>query len=384
MQQNGAPRGARAREEVEHATHYGPRKLRTPAFRHRRLLARALRSPGRREVTAAGGASQGTALPTLGLPVLAGAFGEQVDSSALRFLTASVLEAERKLEEEETGEGEGEEAEGGNGGGGARGEDAGAQQEVPSSSHCLLLPNNSLRSAPPTIIILFLELLTIQQQNKANQVFLFCVAVVDMSLHGEHDAGPAVRRRQRRLRQWLRHERMTVAMALAQPFIIAVMGGRGSTSAHGHRTRTAQPAGRWRSTRRTTCSGDRRLFHWRRGRASSWSPGRRGVTAAGGTPQGKACRCHTVTGEQARPLTLRLPSLSVAGGEGEGEREKGEGEGEAEEDAPSFFWPGLHASGAQGQCGFSSSPWKPKLRLHWNVTSLSLRRTLGLSTWVTT
>ena len=40
-------------------------------------------------------------------------------------------------------------------------------------------------------------------------------AVVDMSLH-EHDAGSALRRRQRQLRQWLRHERMTVAMALAE------------------------------------------------------------------------------------------------------------------------------------------------------------------------
>ena len=33
--------------------------------------------------------------------------------------------------------------------------------------------------------------------------------------HGEH-AGAAVRRRQRRLRQWLRHERLSVAMALAE------------------------------------------------------------------------------------------------------------------------------------------------------------------------
>ena len=37
------------------------------------------------------------------------------------------------------------------------------------------------------------------------------------SLRGsdEHAAGAAMRRRQRRLRSWLRHERMTVAMALA-------------------------------------------------------------------------------------------------------------------------------------------------------------------------
>ena len=32
----------------------------------------------------------------------------------------------------------------------------------------------------------------------------------------EHATGSALRRRQRRLRQWLRHERMTVAMALAE------------------------------------------------------------------------------------------------------------------------------------------------------------------------
>ena len=41
--------------------------------------------------------------------------------------------------------------------------------------------------------------------------------VVDMPVHGEHAAtGSAMRRRQRRLRQWHRHERMTVAMALAE------------------------------------------------------------------------------------------------------------------------------------------------------------------------
>ena len=37
-----------------------------------------------------------------------------------------------------------------------------------------------------------------------------------MLLHGEHAAGAAMRRRQRRLRSWLRHERMTVAMTLAE------------------------------------------------------------------------------------------------------------------------------------------------------------------------
>ena len=37
-----------------------------------------------------------------------------------------------------------------------------------------------------------------------------------MPLHGQHAAGAAMRRRQRRLRSWLRHERMTVAMTLAE------------------------------------------------------------------------------------------------------------------------------------------------------------------------
>ena len=35
------------------------------------------------------------------------------------------------------------------------------------------------------------------------------------STHNAEDAGTAMRRRQRRLRQWLRHERLSVAMALA-------------------------------------------------------------------------------------------------------------------------------------------------------------------------
>ena len=40
--------------------------------------------------------------------------------------------------------------------------------------------------------------------------------VVDMPLHGECAAGAAMRQRQRQLRSWLRHERMTVAMTLAE------------------------------------------------------------------------------------------------------------------------------------------------------------------------
>ena len=55
--------------------------------------------------------SSGDTHPTFGLPVPAGASGEVVDSSAFRFLTASALEAKRKLEEEEMDQ-EGEEGEG--------------------------------------------------------------------------------------------------------------------------------------------------------------------------------------------------------------------------------------------------------------------------------
>ena len=44
--------------------------------------------------------SSGDNLPTLALPVLAGSAGEVVDSSSLRFLTASALKARREEEEE--------------------------------------------------------------------------------------------------------------------------------------------------------------------------------------------------------------------------------------------------------------------------------------------
>ena len=65
------------------------------------------------------------------------------------------------------------------------------------------------------------------------------LVVVDMLVHGEHAAtGSAMRRRQRRLRQWHRHQRMTVAMALAEA------------------------RRRW-SARRTACHGTRSLVSWR-------------------------------------------------------------------------------------------------------------------------
>ena len=43
----------------------------------------------------------------------------------------------------------------------------------------------------------------------------FCCAFMWSQFNGEH-AGAAMRRRQRRLRQWLRHERLNVAMVLAE------------------------------------------------------------------------------------------------------------------------------------------------------------------------
>ena len=101
MQQNGAPReqktAARA-VEVEEQVAHGLRAQKTPPPGARPgILAepRAQRSDRSRRHFS------GDRLPTLGLPVLAGALGEQVASSALRFLTASALESKRKLEEEE-------------------------------------------------------------------------------------------------------------------------------------------------------------------------------------------------------------------------------------------------------------------------------------------
>ena len=92
MQQNGAPRGqetaARAREVEEQAA-------------HARMWAQKTPPPGGRPGILAERGPQksdrsrrhflGDCFPTLGLPVLAGVLGEQADSSALRFLTASAL-----------------------------------------------------------------------------------------------------------------------------------------------------------------------------------------------------------------------------------------------------------------------------------------------------
>ena len=70
-----------------------------------------------------------------------------------------------------------------------------------------------------------------QPQQRFKQVVAFFVlpflepsAVAMMS--GERDAGSAKRRRERRLRSWLRHERMTVAAELSAALHHSRVGGR--------------------------------------------------------------------------------------------------------------------------------------------------------------
>ena len=79
-----------------------------------------------------------------------------------------------------------------------------------------------------------------------------------------------MRRRQRRLRSWLRHERMTVAMTLAE---------------FSHRPKGTKDGREW-STSSTTAYGHRSLHSRRCGRAVSLTPGRNGVTAPCGAPHG--------------------------------------------------------------------------------------------------
>ena len=99
-QQNAAPRGpktgARAREGVEHEQHDGPRAQKPPLPGVR---PGSLFDPGPQRSARTVRRSAGDGLPTPGLPVLAGASGEAVDASTLRFLAAAVLYS-RKLEEE--------------------------------------------------------------------------------------------------------------------------------------------------------------------------------------------------------------------------------------------------------------------------------------------
>ena len=80
-----------------------PITRRATCYGDRRSLHRAwpgiLAEPGPQRSDRSRRKSSGDTHTTLGLPVLAGALGEVVDSSALRFLTAHVLEVKRKDEE---------------------------------------------------------------------------------------------------------------------------------------------------------------------------------------------------------------------------------------------------------------------------------------------
>ena len=60
-------------------------------------------------------------------------------------------------------------------------------------------------------------------------------SAVGVSMDVERASGAAKRRRERRLRSWLRHERMSCP----QPFVTAVMGGRFRALAYRQRRRTA-------------------------------------------------------------------------------------------------------------------------------------------------
>ena len=87
---------------------------------------------------------------------------------------------------------------------------------------------------------------------------------------GRRGTGSAHRRRERRPRSMLRHERMAVSMAVAEA---TRHSSRGPKDCH-----SRQGGGGARGERRATADTPLR------------SPGCRGVTAAGGTSQGKACR----------------------------------------------------------------------------------------------
>ena len=98
---HAAPRGqkmARTREEVEPEQHEAPRRQEP---RPPRVRLGSVAEPGPQRSDRSLWHSSGETLPTPGLPVLDGASGEAVDSSALSFLTAQAPEAKRKDEEEE-------------------------------------------------------------------------------------------------------------------------------------------------------------------------------------------------------------------------------------------------------------------------------------------
>ena len=77
--------------------HDAPRRQTPP---HPEVRPGILAEPGPQRSDRSLRRSSGDGSPTLGLPVLAGASGESVDSSALSLLTAHTLEAKRKEEEE--------------------------------------------------------------------------------------------------------------------------------------------------------------------------------------------------------------------------------------------------------------------------------------------
>ena len=93
LQQNAALRGqntgARAREGEVHEKNDAPQRQNTP---HPGQRPGTLAEPRPQRSDRSMRRSSGEALPTLGLPLLAGASGEAVDSSALGFLTAQALE----------------------------------------------------------------------------------------------------------------------------------------------------------------------------------------------------------------------------------------------------------------------------------------------------
>ena len=86
----------RAREVETHETHEAPRGQKEPPLGARPGV-QAEPGPQRSDRTVR--RSSGGGLPTLGLPVLAGASGEVVDSSSLRFLVQRMLEELKNVEE---------------------------------------------------------------------------------------------------------------------------------------------------------------------------------------------------------------------------------------------------------------------------------------------
>ena len=103
------------------------------------------------------------------------------------------------------------------------------------------------------------------------------------------------------------------------------------TAPHDDRRPAPEP-GRWRSKLRTTANGHRRLLYRERGQASSRSLGRRGVTAACGTPQGELLHSRWCRWLVATPRTTLLSAaLAMKKDEEEEERRKKEEELRADE-----------------------------------------------------